>query len=183
MKADQSARFVIDVAEVISLRRPDAPDLVLGAGLSTVRWFQERFCASWGSGDDAGFAELSIQAEGVPDGSAGVLFVPLAAQSSFFGMSYQTDLAQCTRAVYEGLTHASVAVLLDAGVHAPSFVLDAPSVGNSLWQELFAKSLGVPVAADSGTYEPGQRGIQSQTSLHALYSRCLAAMHGLEGVA
>ena len=176
----QSAPFVIDVADVISLRRPDAPNLVLGAGLSVLGWFQTTFCASHGIADDASFAELNIDAAKVPDGSTGVLFVRAGGQSSFFGMSYQTDLAQCARAVYEGLTHAAVTVLLDNGVHASSFTLTGPGAGNSLWKELFAKSTGVPVVADPGTYEPELRGIQSQASLHVLYAQCTVTVERLK---
>lgn len=170
----------IDVADDMSLRRPGMPDLVLGPGLSSLGWFHETFCASPGSEDRVSFAEVDCAAAKVPDGSTGVLFISAGGRGSFFGMSYQTDLAQCARAVYEGLTHAAVTVLHEHSVQTPFFKLTGPGASNPMWRELLAKSTGVPILSETGTYEPTPQAVRSHAALHDLYTQCIATIESLE---
>ncbi|MDO9377453.1 MAG: FGGY-family carbohydrate kinase [Nocardioidaceae bacterium] len=172
------AAVVVEVGDELSLQRQDGSVLVLGPGLSTVRWFRETFCATWAGADDAPFAQLDAAAASVADGSTGVLFVPTEGGGTFFGMTYQTRLAECARAVFEGLIHAAVTVMDDHGVRPASIRLVTRDASGALWRELLAKAVGVAVASEDGTDQPTARGIASHAALHALYRQCIDTIEG-----
>ncbi|MCS5723399.1 FGGY-family carbohydrate kinase [Herbiconiux sp. CPCC 203407] len=176
MSASES---VIEVGDVVTLRR-GAECILLGPGLATLRWYQRTFCATDGSDEDARIEEILRPALEVPDGSNGVLFLPSGDGGSFFGMTYQTTSAECTRAVHEGLVHAAVTVLQELSERPSGFTLTGPRAGNALWGELFARATGVPVTGDGETHVPDPGSVAVHTALHALHLQCLAAIRELE---
>jgi sugar (pentulose or hexulose) kinase len=171
---------VLEVGDLITLRRADGESLVLGPGLTTLRWYQRAFCDTDGSDEDARFDESFRSALSVPDGSNGVLFLPGGEGGSFFGMTSQTGSAECTRAVYEGLVHAAVTVLQEQAEQPSALRLTGPHTGNALWCELFADATGAPVTGDGATYLPEPASVRVHTALHALHLSCMAAIRGVE---
>jgi sugar (pentulose or hexulose) kinase len=175
-----ASETVIEVGDLITLRRAEGESVVLGPGLSTLHWYQRTFCAADGTDDDARFGETLRPALEVPDGSNGVLFLPGDEGGSFFGMTYQTTPAECTRAVHEGLVHAAVTELQKHSEQPSGFTLTGPRAGNTLWCELFARATGVPVAGDGGAHLPDPASVVVHAALHALHLQCMAAIRALE---
>lgn len=175
---------VIEVGDLIRLQRAGGESLVLGPGLSTLRWYQRTFCAidATDDDDDARLDEVLRPALSVPDGSNGVLFLPGSEGGAFFGMTYQTVSDECTRAVYEGLVHSAVTVLKERGDEPRALGLTGPRAGNALWCELFAKATGIRVTGDGGTVDPDPASIRVHTALHALHRQCMTAIAELEVV-
>ena len=175
-----ASNSVIEIGDVITLLRAGGDSLLLGPGLSTLGWYQRTFCRTDGTHEDALIEEILRPALEVPDGSNGVLFLPRDEGGSFFGMTYQTTSAECTRAVHEGLVHGAVTVLQGHSEQPTGFTLTGPGAGSALWCELVGRATGVPVTGDGGTYLPDPASIGVHAALHALHLQCMAAIRDLD---
>jgi xylulokinase len=134
--------------------------VTLAAGLS-LKWFRENF------GDGKGYDELVADAEKIPSGSEGAIWLPYLmgeraphldsnARAAFVGITASHTKAHFTRAVMEGVAFSlrdSLEIFKEIGVEISSIRLSGGGAKSTLWQQIQADVYGHPVElieADEG---------------------------------
>lgn len=126
---------------------------VLAAGLS-LRWFRERFCPP-----DTTYEALAAEAEAVPPGADGLLFLPYLAgertphfdpqaRGAFVGLTLEHGRAQAVRAIMEGVALAlrdALEVMRELGPGPAQIVTAGGGGSRRPWQGILAGALGLPV--------------------------------------
>lgn len=134
--------------------------ITLSAGLS-FKWFRENF------GNGKSYDELVRDAEKVPSGSDGAIWVPYLmgertphldanARAAFVGITASHTRAHFTRAVLEGVAFSlrdSIEIFKASGVEVASIRLSGGGAKSPLWRQIQADVYGKPVElieADEG---------------------------------
>ena len=134
--------------------------VTLAAGLS-LKWFRESF------GGGKSYDELFREAENVPNGSDGAIWLPYLmgersphldpnARAAFVGLTASHTSAHLTRAVLEGVAFSlrdSLEILKDLGAGVDTLRLGGRGASSRLWCQIQADVYGQPVEvleADEG---------------------------------
>lgn len=134
--------------------------VTLSAGLS-FKWFRENF------GDGKSYDDLVREAEKIPSGSDGAIWVPYLmgertphldanARAAFIGITASHTKAHFTRAVLEGVAFSlrdSIEIFKASGVEISSIRLGGGGAKSNLWRQIQADVYGKPVEiieADEG---------------------------------
>jgi len=134
-------------------------ELLLGAMVSSggnVRWLHQVILGGRWTLD-----ELMADAETVPVGSGGLIFLPYMmgerapiwdtyARGVFFGLTLNTSKAAMVRAVLEGTAYAlahNVEVARNAGVEINEIRSVGGGTKNRLWNQIKADVLGIPIVS------------------------------------
>ncbi len=126
--------------------------VTLAAGLS-FKWFRETF------GDGKSYDELVSDAEQIPSGSDGVIWLPYLmgeraphldpnARAAFVGITAQNHKAHFTRAVLEGVAFSlrdSLEIFKESGAEISSIRLGGGGAKSALWQQIQADIYGKTV--------------------------------------
>jgi xylulokinase len=129
---------------------------------SLLRWFRDAFRPG------AGFAELDLEAEGVPAGSEGLLVLPYflgektpihdpEARGTVVGLTLSHTPAHLWRALLEGVAYAyrhHVEVLERRGYRVERYFVMDGGARSPLWRRILASVLEAPLAHLAG----GERG-------------------------
>jgi xylulokinase len=146
---------------------------VMLSAAGSLRWYRDAFAP------DRSFEELVREAEGVPTGSDGLLFLPYLtgertphpdplARGAFVGLTVQHTRAHLTRAVLEGVAFGlrdSLELIRAMGV-APSGEIRATGGGvrSELWRRILADVLGARIV----TTETAEGAAQGAATLAAV---------------
>jgi xylulokinase len=128
---------------------------LLAAGLA-LRWLRDQFGRDLA---DQSYETFLMEAERVPVGSDGLLFLPYLlgertphmdnnARAVFFGLSLQHDRASATRAVLEGVAFAfrdALLVFQEIGIGINELRIGAGGSQSPLWRGILADVLGLPL--------------------------------------
>jgi xylulokinase len=131
--------------------------VTLSAGLS-FKWFRENF------GDGQSYDELVAQAEKIPSGSDGAIWLPYLmgeraphldanARAAFVGITASHTKAHFTRAVLEGVAFSlrdSLEIFKASGVEISSIRLGGGGAKSALWRQIQADVYGKPVEIIEG---------------------------------
>lgn len=136
-------------------------------GGGAIKWFEEEFChAERSAAKEQGtspYHEMDLQAETVPPGSEGLLFLPYMAgerspiwdpnaKGVFYGMDFSKKRAHFIRAVMEGVAYSlrhNLETAEESGV-AASTLSTVGGAGNSrLWTQIKADVTGKEIAVPS----------------------------------
>jgi xylulokinase len=126
--------------------------VTLAAGLS-FKWFRENF------GDGKSYGELVGEAERVPGGSDGLIWLPYLmgertphldanARAAFVGLTASHTHAHAVRAILEGVAFSlkdSIEIFGELGAHAESIRLGGGGAKSALWQQIQADVYGQTV--------------------------------------
>ena len=126
--------------------------VTLAAGLS-FKWFRENF------GDGKSYDELVGEAERVPGGSDGLIWLPYLmgertphldanARAAFVGLTASHTHAHAVRAILEGVAFSlkdSIEIFGELGAHAESIRLGGGGAKSALWQQIQADVYGQTV--------------------------------------
>ena len=126
--------------------------VTLAAGLS-FKWFRENF------GDGRGYDELVREAEDIPSGSDGLVWLPYLmgertphldanARAAFVGLTASHTRAHAIRAVLEGVAFSlkdSIEIFSELGARAQSIRLGGGGAKSALWQQIQADVYGQAV--------------------------------------
>ena len=142
--------------------------VVLSAG-GSLRWLGDVLVTdpSEQSGSDT-YAAMMEQAETVPPGSEGLLFLPYLtgertphgdpfARGAFVGLSLRHGRAHLIRSVIEGVTFAladSAALIRDLGIDLESVRMTGGGARSVLWRHILADTLRTRVMTTSGEMGP-----------------------------
>ncbi len=131
--------------------------VTLAAGLS-FQWFRDNL------GDGKSYDELVNEAEAIPSGSEGALWLPYLmgertphldanARAAFVGLNASHTKAHLTRAVLEGVAFSlrdSLEIFQAAGVEVSSVRLGGGGAKSRLWRQIQADVYGKPVEIIAG---------------------------------
>nr|MCR5580197.1 carbohydrate kinase [Pseudobutyrivibrio sp.] len=131
-------------------------------GGGALRWFKQEF------GQDESFDDLTKEAEKVPAGSEGVVFLPYMAgerspiwdpdsKGVFYGLSFDKTKAHMTRAVLEGVAFSlehNMRVAAETGVQVGVLNAMGGAANSKLWTQIKSDVTGLPIdvpASDTAT--------------------------------
>lgn len=131
--------------------------VTLSAGLS-FKWFRENF------GDSKSYDELVAEAEKIPSGSDGAIWLPYLmgeraphldanARAAFVGITASHTKAHFTRAILEGVAFSlrdSLEIFKSSGVEISSVRLGGGGANSALWRQIQADVYGKPVEIIEG---------------------------------
>ncbi|HEY3377847.1 MAG TPA: xylulokinase [Armatimonadota bacterium] len=152
------------------------------------RWMRDPFCnaekeAARSIWDDA-YNLMTRQAEELPIGSNGLLFLPYlngertpymdpTARGVFFGITAQHEKRHFIRAVMEGVTFSMrdcLEVVKQTGVSVDRVVVAGGGLNNPVWRHIFADALGVDLV-QTNVVDPAPFGAALMASVAAgMYS-------------
>ncbi len=131
-------------------------------GGGALRWFRQEF------GKDESFDDLTKEAEKIPAGSEGVVFLPYMAgerspiwdpdaKGVFYGLSFDKTKAHLTRAVLEGVAFSlehNMRVASETGVKVGGLNSMGGAANSALWTQIKSDVTGLPIdvpASDTAT--------------------------------
>jgi len=137
-------------------------------GGGSLRWFRQLLGGSRPPGSWPAFGELEREAERIPPGSGGLLFLPYLAgerspiwdpeaRGTFIGLSYETERGHWVRSIMEGCAYAlrhNLQTAEDCGIPVVSLEAMGGAANSEVWTQIKADVTGKEIrvrASDSAT--------------------------------
>ncbi len=119
---------------------------VIATGAGALRWYRDTFAAN------ASFDQLAAEADSVPIGCDGVMFLPHLSgatsphwhtniKASFQGLNLATRVAHLTRAVFEGVAfqvRANIDVTQEIGGQVEALIVFGGGAKSAFWRQMLA---------------------------------------------